>query len=187
MAKRTGKFYYKNEKQTMRDLGFKPTIASGSGWLEKEDGQSENAIAQLKSTDSQSINVSLLDIQKLEHNSRVSHKRPVFIIQFLQTNDTFLVMRPDENLLKLIHSDYKSHSVVLSDKAHINKNKKVESGQAGRDNFYKERSNEYAKQSETHRKVRRPLSKEKPNRELEPRLPIRPASKSDRANDGFKP
>lgn len=94
MAKRSGKFYFKNEKEVMLDLGLKPTKGSGSGWIEKEDGQNEHIIAQLKSTDAQSIKVSLLDIQKLEYHAATSHKIPMFVIQFLETNDLFILSRP---------------------------------------------------------------------------------------------
>ena len=38
MTRRSGKFYSKNEKEIMRRFGLKPTKASGSGWIEKEDG-----------------------------------------------------------------------------------------------------------------------------------------------------
>lgn len=174
MAKRSGKYYYKNEKQTMRDLGFKPTAASGSGWLEKEDGQSDNAIAQLKSTDGQSIKIDLLDIQKLEHSGLVSHKRPVFVIQFLQTNDIFLVVRPDDDMLKLIHGHYNSHTIELGEQQEQDdsKIKEIQTGRTSRDKFYKERAMTYEQENKTRRKVRRPHSEEKPERELEPRLPI---------------
>ena len=37
--KRSGKFYRKNEKEVMESLGLKATYNSGSGWIEKEDGQ----------------------------------------------------------------------------------------------------------------------------------------------------
>lgn len=33
MAKRSGKWYRKNEAEIMRDLGLRPTINSGSGWI----------------------------------------------------------------------------------------------------------------------------------------------------------
>lgn len=49
--KRSGKFYRKNEAEVMESLGLKPTKNSGSGWVEKEDGQSDEIICQLKSTD----------------------------------------------------------------------------------------------------------------------------------------
>ena len=58
---RNGKFYRKNEREVMKNLGLKPTKNSGSGWIEKEDGENETIIAQLKSTDSESIKVNLLD------------------------------------------------------------------------------------------------------------------------------
>lgn len=93
--KRSGKFYRKNEREVMESLGLKPTLNSGSGWVEKEDGQSEEVIAQLKSTDAQSIKVELKDIHTLEYNAEVAHKLPVFIVQFLATGETFLLVKPE--------------------------------------------------------------------------------------------
>lgn len=95
--KRSGKFYRKNEAEIMTMLGLKPTKNSGSGWIEKEDGQSEDVICQLKSTDAQSIKINLSDLHTLEYNSSVAHKLPVFAIQFLQSNEVFLIIKP-ENL-----------------------------------------------------------------------------------------
>ena len=40
--KRSGKFYSKNEKETLKKLGLKPIAFSGAGWISKEDGESEN-------------------------------------------------------------------------------------------------------------------------------------------------
>lgn len=93
--KRSGKFYRKNEQEVMRSLGFSPTPNSGSGWVIKEDGINEDAICQLKSTDATSIKISQKDIEVLEYNALVSHKIPVFAIQFLNTDEIFLVIRPE--------------------------------------------------------------------------------------------
>lgn len=93
--KRSNKFYRRNEKEVMRALGFEPTPNSGSGWIIKEDGQNENAICQLKSTDANSIRINQKDIETLEYNALVSHKIPVFVIQFLNTDEVFLVIRPE--------------------------------------------------------------------------------------------
>lgn len=92
--KRSGRFYRRNEADVMRKLGFKPTKNSGSGWIEKEDGQSDNLICQLKSTDAGSIKVSKYDIDTLIHNASVSKKLPVFAIQFLSSNEVYLIVRP---------------------------------------------------------------------------------------------
>ena len=94
MAKRSGKFYYKNEKQTLKSLGLKQVPGSGNGWVHKEDGENEYVLAQLKSTDAKSISLKLLDIEKLEYHANVSHKIPVFIVQFLKSNDVFRLARP---------------------------------------------------------------------------------------------
>ena len=76
-------------------LGFNPTPNSGSGWIVKEDGQNDLAICQLKSTDAKSIKINLQDLHTLEYNSIVAHKVPIFAIQFLETNEVFLVVSPE--------------------------------------------------------------------------------------------
>lgn len=93
--KRSGKFYRKNEAEVMKSLGLKPTKNSGSGWVEKEDGQSEHVICQLKSTDAQSIKVNKKDLDVLSYNAAVAHKLPVFAIQFLQSNEVYLIIKPE--------------------------------------------------------------------------------------------
>lgn len=102
MSKRSGKFYRRNEAQVMKSLGLTPTPNSGSGWLVKEDGQSEDVICQLKSTDASSIRIAKVDIDTLMYNASVSHKIPVFAIQFIQTNEVFLLVRPED--LQGLHS-----------------------------------------------------------------------------------
>lgn len=94
MAKRTFKFYRKNEADIMKSLGLKPTVNSGSTWIEKEDGQNDYVICQLKSTDAQSIKINQKDIRVLEENALVAHKLPVFAIQFLNTNEVWLMVKP---------------------------------------------------------------------------------------------
>lgn len=93
--KRSGKFYRKNEAEVMKSLGLKPTKNSGSGWVEKEDGQSEKVICQLKSTDAESIRIYKKDLDVLNYNAAVAHKLPVFAIQFLQSNEVYLLIKPD--------------------------------------------------------------------------------------------
>lgn len=62
----------------------------------KEDGQTDDLICQLKSTDAKSIKINKSDLDTLEYNSLVSHKLPVFAIQFLSTNEVYLVLRPED-------------------------------------------------------------------------------------------
>lgn len=94
MPRRSTKFYRRNEEEVMRELGLNPTVNSGAGWVEKEDGQNDHLIAQLKSTDAASISIRLRDIEVLEANAQISHKVPVFVIQFLGTGDVFIMARP---------------------------------------------------------------------------------------------
>lgn len=93
---RSFKFYRKNEEEVMKSLGLKPTKNSGSGWIEKEDGQNDYVICQLKSTDAQSIKVNQKDIRTLEKNATIEHKIPMFAIQFLNTGEVWLMIKPDD-------------------------------------------------------------------------------------------
>jgi len=115
--KRTGKFYNKNEAEVMQLLGLTPTAASGAGWIEKEDGQDDNIICQLKSTDANSIKINLLDVEKLEYQAMVTNKLPVFAIQFLKHREdidmgTFLLIKPSDllSVVDYIRHPYKSIS-----------------------------------------------------------------------------
>lgn len=94
--KRSTKFYRKNEEEVMLDLGLKPTKNSGAGWIEKEDGQNDYLICQLKSTDKQSISVKQADIRILEKNANVCHKIPIFAIQFLNSGEVWLMSKPED-------------------------------------------------------------------------------------------
>lgn len=93
---RSGKWYRKNEAEVMRSLGFNPTPNSGSGWVAKEDGENEYALCQLKSTDADSIRIQKKDLHTLEYNAAISHKTPVFAIQFIQGNETWLMIKPED-------------------------------------------------------------------------------------------
>ena len=96
MNKRSTKFYRKNEAEVMKRLGFKPTKNSGAGWIEKEDGQNEQCICQLKSTDKRSISIKQDDLHILEQNAAVAHKLPVFALQFLNTDEVWIMIRPED-------------------------------------------------------------------------------------------
>lgn len=92
MPKRSGKFYSKNEKRTLKALGLTPAPASGAGWVVKEDGENETLMVQLKSTDSLSYRISRLDMKKLEFHAEVSNKVPVFLVQFLKDDRLYAIV-----------------------------------------------------------------------------------------------
>lgn len=157
MPKRSGKFYRRNEAQVMKSLGLTPTPNSGSGWIVKEDGQSEDVICQLKSTDASSIRIAKVDIDTLMYNSSVSHKIPVFAIQFIQTNEVFLLVRPED--LKGLHSlivgepieNHTKDFLGIDQEALIEQEEKtiprrvIKSGASAREEFAKENENKFKK------------------------------------------
>lgn len=76
-------------------LKLRRSKGSGSGWLEKEDGEDDGIIAQLKSTDGKALAVKRQDVIDLMYHAVVSHKLPVFVLDFVP--DMLLVaMRPTD-------------------------------------------------------------------------------------------
>ena len=145
--KRSGKFYRKNEREVMEDLGFKPTKASGAGWIEKEDGQNDYLICQLKSTDAQSIKVNQKDIRILEHNAAVEHKVPVFAIQFLNTNEVWIMCKPEDisDVAQYIETGETEREdfIYVKDIKSVKVNKVIKSSGNAREQFHEEINKRY--------------------------------------------
>lgn len=147
MAKRSGKFYSKNEKDVMAKLGLTPTKQSGAGWIEKEDGYNDVILAQLKSTDARSYKFSLDDWYKLLYHANSENKKPLFVLQFLEDDEQLLVLRKqDLKDITMSLLNLKSFKDVQFDTSEIeieqyciDYNKKIKSNSKARDNFYKER------------------------------------------------
>lgn len=152
---RSVKFYFQNEAEVMRELGLEPTKGSGSSWVEKEDGQNDHIIAQLKSTDKQSYKLNKLDLEKLEYNASVARKIPMFIVQFLSDDSRYALVniddipdiakyiefgeveKPDDNFINMVddHSDLETIAPVEKKKT----KQKVKSSASARKKFFKEK------------------------------------------------
>lgn len=151
--KRSFKFYRKNEAEVMNSLGIKPTINSGSGWIEKEDGQNDFVICQLKSTDAMSMKINQNDIRILEKNARVAHKLPIFAIQFLNTGEVWLMTKPEDivEVSKYIETGSCETGIDLGidldehEELTANSVKTIETSKSARDEFYKNKSARFDK------------------------------------------
>ena len=93
MAKRTTKWYRKNEAEVMQRLGLKPTRNSGATWIDKGDGQNEHCICELKSTDKESYRLEQTTLHTLEAHAIEAHKLPVFALQFLNVDEVWLAVK----------------------------------------------------------------------------------------------
>ena len=154
--KRSFKFYRQNEAEVMKSLGLEPTPNSGSGWITKEDGQNDYVICQLKSTDAQSIKVNQKDIRILEKNAVIEHKLPMFAIQFLNTGELWLMVKPEDitSVVEYIETgkttiqenvlEYDEEKTIKDIKELSNK-RKVKSSEYARLMFEKERQKKYDK------------------------------------------
>ncbi len=168
MPKRNGKFYSKNEKQTLKALGLIPAPASGAGWVVKEDGENETLMVQLKSTDSLSYRINRLDMKKLEFHADVSNKVPVFLVQFLKDDrlyaivdvknidDLFYGLRGIKPSESIINNNIYNNKTVLSEYSSVDKSifeypsitvnrKEIKTNKSSRDKFFLEQEKKFRK------------------------------------------
>lgn len=149
--RRSGKFYYRNERETMEMLGMRQVPGSGNGWVAKEDGENERLLCQLKSTDGNSIGVKKIDIDKLLLNAETEHKLPVFAVQFLKSGEVYLLVRPidieevaeylDTGVVKRSEED----DIVEVKKAKAKKKPVVRSSESARERFKAENNRKFKK------------------------------------------
>ena len=146
-TKRSGKFYYKNEKETLKALGLQPVPGSGSGWIAKEDGENDVALVQLKSTDSSSYRLDMLDMQKLEYHASVSRKVPIFLVQFLKQDKVYAIISVDEitSLFEALNYGEVKQSVEISEPTKQIKAKPIKTSKNARTKFFEERDEQFAK------------------------------------------
>lgn len=130
----------------MERLGMHQVPGSGNGWVAKEDGENDNVLCQLKSTDSMSYRVGLKDVNALLHNAAVTHKVPVFAVQFMQTDDLFLLVRPIDvpELAKYIETGVNERSEdndIVSSETEVKSSSKlpvIKSSKSARERFNSE-------------------------------------------------
>lgn len=145
----------------MRKYGLKPTINSGSGWIEKEDGENDKYICQLKSTEKDSIKISLLDLHKLIYHADVAHKIPLFMVQFITQNEEYVIMRAEDaqslctaregvqeyNYTTPEQNAVESRTEGLQSVSEFEPKKAVKSDPKAREKYYKEREQIWKKKS----------------------------------------
>lgn len=145
--KRTGKFYSRNEKETLSRLGLKPSPMSGAGWMIKEDGENDIVMVQLKSTDSSSYRLDLLDLTKLEYHADISRKVPIFLIQYLKTGKIYAVVDIDniKELGEALDTGKVKEKMVIKDIESTVEKKVVKTSKKSREQFFKERGEKFGK------------------------------------------
>ena len=147
MRKRSGKFYSNNEKKTLESLGFVPSPMSGAGWIVKEDGENDVAMVQLKSTDSSSYRLDILDMKKLEYHAYVSNKVPIFLVQFLKQDKVYAIVDVSniDDLFEAFNCNKKPEYQKITKIENKNEKKMIRSSKKSRDEFMKERNDKYTK------------------------------------------
>lgn len=159
MSSRGTRWYRRNEAEVMEQLGFSPVPNSGAGWISKEDGENEWGLCQLKSTDKSSISVNLNDILVLEKHAAVSHKIPVFAVQYIKANKTMLMVSPEHlglladvlagngEAMKQAKALSKSEldGIITEETSGEGKVRKIKSSSKGRDSFYRQKEEERRK------------------------------------------
>ncbi len=145
--KRSGKFWYRNEKQTLEALGFQQIPGSGNGFAAKEDGENEFALVQLKSTDKSSYTLDLLDLKKLEFHAEVDNKIPLFLIQYLKANKIYAVIEVSNiaDLKDIIETGNKKESKVMPNAEASVLDRRVKSSSKAIQSYRKEQERRWQK------------------------------------------
>lgn len=159
---RSFKTYRENEAEIMEALGLKPTINSGSGWIEKEDGQNEFLICQLKSTDKRSISLKQEDLNTLVYNAKVAHKIPIFAVNFLNNNDVWLIARPGDfgNVADCVREEYSPPvNDYFVEPPTLPKKKVIKSSAKAYNDYTKKREIESEENAKKWKQIKKSLSK----------------------------
>lgn len=131
----------------MKGLGFKPAPASGAGWIVKEDGENDLAMVQLKSTDSTRYTLDMLDMKKLEYHANISHKIPIFIVQFLREDRLYAIV-PVDNIIDLkdsVEIGKIKDKVTIKEPEPVTSRRLVKSSKKAREQFFEEREKKYGR------------------------------------------
>lgn len=131
----------------MKGLGFKPAPASGAGWIVKEDGENDLAMVQLKSTDSTRYTLDMLDMKKLEYHANISHKIPIFIVQFLREDRLYAIV-PVDNIIDLkdsVETGKIKDKVTIKEPESVTSRRLVKSSKKAREQFFEEREKKYGR------------------------------------------
>lgn len=113
----------------------------------KEDGESDNTLVQLKSTDASSYTVTLLDLKKLEVHAETDHKFPLFLIQFLKQDKIYALVSLDNlnDLNEMIKTgEIKERTVNLSESTTVNR-KRISSSKQSIKSYKKEQGKQWKK------------------------------------------
>jgi len=91
----------------MESIGLQSCTGSGNGFKEKEDGFNNEVIAQLKSTDKPCYNLHQEDLEKLKYHASIDHKKPMFLIEFLQWSELWMCCLR-ENIVEIVVSMFRA-------------------------------------------------------------------------------
>lgn len=123
---------------------------------QKEDGESDDVLCQLKSTDAKSIKVDKRDLDVLQSNASVTHKLPVFAIQFLETDEVYLVIKPEtlSEVVQYIKTGEKVNNDILDiDISGHEKldtvNRSIKSSSSAREDFREENERKFKKKGKS--------------------------------------
>lgn len=145
--KRSGKFYFRNEKEVLTKLGLKPVPGSGSGWIAKEDGENEVALVQLKSTDANSYTLKQFDMKQLEYHAQVAHKVPIFLVQFLAQDKIYAIVNVEDvmEVSEALTTGVVKERLVIENEEYFPVREKVTTSKKSREQFHKENEDKYGR------------------------------------------
>ena len=104
-------------------------------------------MVQLKSTDSTRYTLDMLDMKKLEYHANISHKIPIFIVQFLREDRLYAIV-PVDNIIDLkdsVETGKIKDKVTIKEPEPVTSRRLVKSSKKAREQFFEEREKKYGR------------------------------------------
>lgn len=86
----------RQERTLAKQLQGSVNAGSGNGWVRKGDVRSDTELWECKVTSAKSYSLKQADLEKLNNQALLDGRMPVFLIEFMKTGDSFVVLSKDD-------------------------------------------------------------------------------------------
>lgn len=86
----------RQERGLAKELGGSVNAGSGNGWVRKGDVRSDKELWELKITSAKSYSLKHAELDKLNNQALMDGRIPIFLIEFMQQGDSFVVLSKDD-------------------------------------------------------------------------------------------
>lgn len=88
----------RQERALAKQLQGSVNAGSGNGWVRKGDVRSDKELWECKITSAKSYSLKRADLNKLNEQALMDGRIPIFLIEFMQEGESFVVLSKDDYL-----------------------------------------------------------------------------------------